>query len=77
MENEIRLIINKNKNDLIAIREDIEKERVNVYRNNNIDVILKLASQNENADELNKNLKDIREVNGGHDGYKNLIEQLV
>lgn len=44
MENEIRLIINKNKNDLIAIREDIEKERVTFYRNNNIDVILKLAS---------------------------------
>ena len=44
MENEIWLKITNCKDNLNAIKEDIEKEWMDVYKKNNIDVILTMAS---------------------------------
>lgn len=44
IENEIKLNITNCKDNLNAIKEDIEKERMEVYKKNNIDVILTMAS---------------------------------
>ncbi len=77
LENDINLTINKSKNNLNAVEENIEKERLEVYKQNNIDLILKLASGEEDGNsELENNIQDIIEINGGVDGYTNLLNSL-
>jgi len=44
VKNEIDISINNSKNQLNAIKEEIYRKRLEVYKNNNIDIILKLTN---------------------------------
>lgn len=80
VKNEIDISINNSKNQLNAIKEEIYRKRLEVYKQNNIDIILKLtkgsSSDSENANKLDQMLNDIKTINGGYQGYSELVKQL-
>ena len=54
--------------------EDINREKLNVYKTYNIDVILSMSSKSD--EELFKSIKEIKDVNGGLSGYQALLKNL-
>jgi hypothetical protein len=80
--NEIQISINNSKNQLNAIVEDILRKRMEVYKDNNIDVLIRLATMTksqiggEQTGELEQKISDIKSIHGGYLGYQDLINQL-
>lgn len=75
LKNEFALIINNNKNKLNAMIEDIERLKIDEYRKNNVDVILRIALSSKDLTLENK-LNEIKEIHGGLHGYTSLINSL-
>lgn len=76
LENDFELVMNKNKQNLNALIENVQKTKIGIYQKENIDVLLRIADSNGESIELDTKLKEITQVNGGSTGYKNAVESL-
>jgi hypothetical protein len=75
LENDLNLSINKNKNNLNALIENIEIKKLNEYKKNNIDVILRMVLSGT-EESLENRIKEIQKIYGGLHGYENIIKDL-
>lgn len=75
LENDLNLSINKNKNNLNALIENIEKKKMNEYKKHNVDVILRMALSGTEGS-LEEKIKEIHEIYGGLHGYETLLKDL-
>ena len=76
LENDFDLITNKHKQNLTAIMENFQKRKLEVYQKDNVDALLKMGKHESLNNDLDKKIKDIIQIFGGPNGYKNAMNKM-
>lgn len=76
LENDFDMILNKNKQNLNALTENVQKTKLQIYQKDNIDVLLRIANSDTSSGELDSKLKEITQVHGGSEGYRYIVDAL-